>query len=262
MDCHKRSSWFVFDLDSPIFCDVYCGLVPDRAFGFADSAADAEVEVDVRLFDRHRFLPSRLLPRLLKPYRFRRCRTDLFTDDARCGMGIRKASSLVDHGKSELHLHLLFERQSFDGAGRTNLAAECTAVFTISDPGDKSRRPYAFEPCLKQCRLQAVRDAYLHALAALNATFRNSSSSSAPGGLSTFGFEYSRFCKGVDRAVALPGPPRRGKAPPAFCQDPWRGFALSESEAHCILRTDIITGKTCKTFGLFPSSLFSESAPP
>jgi hypothetical protein len=143
----------------------------DRTFGFAYPAPDAEIEINVRLFQQH--LASIPVPRLglLEPDSLLRSRADLFAHYAWLGLCIWQASAFIDHGKPDLHLHFFFERKPPDGAGRAYLSAKGATVLTITYARYEYRRPDAFQSRLKECRLEPVGWADPHAFAAFNASF-------------------------------------------------------------------------------------------
>jgi hypothetical protein len=117
------------------------GLTQHGAFGLADAATNAELQVHMGLLQRD--FPA-------VPIRHRNVLeadgllwrgADLFADDAGPAMRSGQATPLVDHGQADLRPGLFCQGKLFDGAGRTNLAAERATVLAVTQARYEHRRP-------------------------------------------------------------------------------------------------------------------------
>ena len=149
--------------------DIDSRLVHDRALVLADPAADAE-----HVVDDGRFLGRR---RPVEELRFDHDELDrlgrgwavLLANDARFPQRVRDAAVLLDPDRADLGLCLLLDLQFLDRPGRTDLGAERAVIFAVADLRDQHGRPDPLGPGFRKRRLEPVRRAGLHALAALDA---------------------------------------------------------------------------------------------
>jgi hypothetical protein len=74
----------------------------------------------------------------------------LLTDDTLDALAIGKAPIPVEEGQANTDLLLFLQNKPLDGPGGTDLAAEGTGEFAISDPWDENRAPQAFRSCLQE----------------------------------------------------------------------------------------------------------------
>ena len=150
-------------------CDIDGGLAGNGTTRLADAAADAETEINLGSLENHLPAFPVLHLHLLQPDGFLRRWANFLADDTGCRVRVGKASSRIDHGEADPDRCFFFRSQFPDGACGTDLSAEGAAVFAIADLRDKNRRPDPFKTGIEECRLKAVGDADLHALAAFDA---------------------------------------------------------------------------------------------
>jgi hypothetical protein len=128
--------------DSPMLVHPDGGLTEDRAFGFADAAADAEFQIHMGLSEGHGpagpvFHPQR--PQARSPFAGwgrppgRRCR----------GLHARKRRQRpLSIMAVPIRTRCLFLQGKFSNrACRADLPAEGAPVFAVADPGYENRRP-------------------------------------------------------------------------------------------------------------------------
>jgi len=145
-------------------------LIDNRAFKFADTAANAEIYVNPGLFDAPLLALSPDHKSLFKPDGLLGSRAVFLTDDTGDTMSKGETAALVDEGETDLGLHLFRLRKVTNRSGGADLAAQRAVVLAVPNPGNQDGRPDSFNPSLKQCGLKAIGETDLHALPTLDAS--------------------------------------------------------------------------------------------
>jgi hypothetical protein len=76
---------------------------------------------------------------LFKPNGLRRCRADLFANDAVDAVGKRQASTPVDHGQADIDGGFFSRFQVADSLGWADLSTKGTPVLAITNPRHQYR---------------------------------------------------------------------------------------------------------------------------
>ena len=146
--------------------DQDCRCALNRAFVFADSAADAQLVHDVRLPGAHLFTFAVLNRYLTEFNSLVRCRAVFFADDARRAGGIGQATIFVEMGQAHHECLFGWAIQTADGPGGAHLAAEGAVVLAVTDSADQPWGEYSFKPGFQPGGVEGIANADLHAFTA------------------------------------------------------------------------------------------------
>ena len=179
---------------------------------------------------------------------------DLFANNAGNVMGKRQAAAPVNHGQADFHRRFLFELQVLDGARGTNLAAQGAAVFAIADFRHKHRRPDAFKAGFQEGRLQAARNANLHAFPTFDAALEKRRLVQRSRGPDQDRIRRANLGQGSNAEQGHSGHTGHERADdPSFSQiEAGRRRIFVKAEGHGIFRARIIAVPANETFRFSP----------
>ena len=121
----------------------------ERAFIFADPAADAEIAFDVRLPDPDPFAMWIVGFNLIPMDRLFRDGTMFFTDKAFLALGVRQTPADIEVRNPNNGSVFVVNIQKFNSAGGTDMSAQVAVVFAATDARDQAGGENPVDAALK-----------------------------------------------------------------------------------------------------------------
>src|SRR5208283_629273 len=261
--------------------DAHAALVADGAFGFADSATDAEIGIQARLLHRGVTPVRRHHLHFLEPNGFLGRGAVFFANNAGTRGSVGQAAVAIEERSPDAHLLFFLDGQLLNGVSRARLRTQCALVIAVTDPHFQHGSPQAGHPAFAHGRMNRVRRANFHALAAANALGQEFVFAHRTGRANQRRVEFAPFAHGAgvhqehgpdargsrnQKRSALQIQLHRARRPEEIPQPlEWRRESLRAGDVHAkrygMERAGIVAIPAIETFRGFPSLSYVRIGP-